>query len=43
VKRTCLAATGERVLRKKAEGAGLEAGLVMVDLIMHNAGCETDL
>lgn len=43
MKRTCLAVTGERVLRRKAEGEGLEAGLVMVDLIMENAGCETDL
>lgn len=42
-KGTCLAVTGERVLRRKDDGRSFEEGLVMVDLIMENAGSETDL
>ena len=40
---THLAVTGERVLRRKDDGRSFEEGLVMVDLIMENAGSETDL
>jgi hypothetical protein len=41
MKRTCLTVTEVRVLKRKGEEVGL--GLVMVDLIRENAGCENDL